>query len=283
MNLDNFETYISDTILGRGLAYFEDRHVLSLEPNGDTWIATVAGSDDYTVGVTISDNGEIVDSVCSCPYNWSDFCKHLVAVFYTLREEFTPEVVSARIAEKERLERILNRLDKEALASIVLEFANKDRHMRETLLLRYAEPADLLQAVRGAIRGAIKAVTRRGFVEYQDVPRAMVGLDMVLPIIYEKAEANDKATVLSLCMIVLEEMIALLSRCDDSDGLVDGVIRDTLDSVEATLGPAPGYDHAAIQNQLEHYIAERRGVPGCEEQHLQELQYLILDRLDETL
>jgi uncharacterized Zn finger protein len=281
MNLTNFETNINGIILARGLAYYEAGHVLSLEPQGNTWIAAVAGNECYTVGVTLSDSGDVLDCACNCPYDWSDFCKHLAAVLYTLREEFTPEAVSARVAEKERFERILNKLDRQALLSIVLEFVNKDRQMKEMLLLRYAEPGDLLQSARNAIQGAIKAVNRRGFMRYEDVPRATMGAEMVFQVIYETIDSGDNVTAVSLCMIVLEELIELSARCDDADDLVGDMIFDALNKMESTLGSAPLWDHAAILKQLEQYIAERQSVLGGDCHQLQELQDVILDRFED--
>ena len=142
MTLDDFEAYFEDIILDRGIDYFYDRHVLSLVLIDDTWEAEVAGTEDYLVTVKISDDGEILETYCDCPYDWSDFCKHQAAVFYALREELDPEVLTQRAAEKDALVKILKQRSKQELFDLMLEFAQKNKRIRETLFLRYAEASD---------------------------------------------------------------------------------------------------------------------------------------------
>ena len=88
MNVNDFETYLDEEILARGLAYYQSGNVVSLEyDEDDGWIADVEGSDDYTVTVSLSDKGEILDTECDCPYDWGEYCKHQAAVFYALQRD----------------------------------------------------------------------------------------------------------------------------------------------------------------------------------------------------
>jgi uncharacterized Zn finger protein len=86
MNLSDFESCIDDSIRARGAVYYENGAVASLEFTGAKWVAEVSGSDDYTVTVSLSPSGEILESACDCPYNAGSICKHQVAVFHALRE-----------------------------------------------------------------------------------------------------------------------------------------------------------------------------------------------------
>ena len=108
-----------------------------------------------------------------------------------------------------------------------------------------------------------------------------MGADMVLQIIYAKVNADDNTTAVSLCMVLLEELIDLSARCDDVDDLIGDMIRDILDRMEDTLESASPCDRAAIRSQIEQYIAERQSVRGDDCNQLQELEDVILDRLDE--
>jgi hypothetical protein len=224
MNLSDFETFFDKTILTRGLNYYKSGNVISLEYDDGEWVAEVEGSEDYCVTITLSDDGRIIDTECDCPYDMSNYCKHQAAVFYMLRSEWQPGKTPAKTSRKKDLEAALKKLDKQELLSVILEFANRDRRIKEELFLRYAKKADALESARSVIRSAIKAVERRGFVEYRDVRRAIDGVDTVFAIIDDMIDSDDIMTAVSLCIVVLEEMMGLLDYCDDSDGYVGGSI-----------------------------------------------------------
>jgi uncharacterized Zn finger protein len=87
MNIKDFESQIDSKILSRGRAYHRSGYISSLEYDNGEWVADVEGSDNYTVTARLSDNGDIEDTFCDCPYDWGEYCKHQVAVFFALREK----------------------------------------------------------------------------------------------------------------------------------------------------------------------------------------------------
>lgn len=226
MTLQDFEQHIDKTILQRGRQYFEDGHVGSLEQINGEWVAGVAGSDDYAVTVTLDRNGRITETECDCPYDWGNYCKHQVAVFYALREG------QPRWQEKDKgesLASLLNKKDSTVLASILLEYAKKDKNIKEDLMFRFADHKDKPAYAKKLIQNSIRQVTRRGFVEYEDVYDAMQGADEALHM--AENELPDTQTCVSICIVVLEEMMKLLERCDDSDGYVGGLIGDAMELI----------------------------------------------------
>jgi len=232
MNLKNFEEFFDDVILKRGLDYYKSGYVESLELDDDTWIAEVSGSDDYEVTVTLSDNGDIVDTTCDCPYDWGDYCKHQAAVLYALRNHKNTASRPKKAAKKPKLEDVLGKLDKQTLLSIVLEFAGRDRGVKEELLMRYSDKTDAVSYAKGVIKSSIKSVTRRGFVEYGDTGRATDGAYTVLEMADDLLAAKDVVTSISLCTVVLDEMMDLLDMCDDSDGDVGGAISEAIEYIK---------------------------------------------------
>ena len=62
MNISNFETHFDEIILERGFDYYHFDHVLSLGLSDNKWKAKVAGSEDYIVITTLSDNGDIIET-----------------------------------------------------------------------------------------------------------------------------------------------------------------------------------------------------------------------------
>nr|WP_207213391.1 hypothetical protein [Parabacteroides goldsteinii] len=69
MTLSNFEYYVLPRIWERGVAYYRQGAVESLEEEfPDEWNATVRGTEEYTVEITLEDD-KIMDYFCDCPYD----------------------------------------------------------------------------------------------------------------------------------------------------------------------------------------------------------------------
>lgn len=80
MNIHHFHKQISQKIYERGEEYYENGTISQVEHTyPGTWTAEVEGSDSYSVEITL-DNDEIVSWRCTCPYDYGDICKHVVAV-----------------------------------------------------------------------------------------------------------------------------------------------------------------------------------------------------------
>jgi uncharacterized Zn finger protein len=85
MNLDDFESSVPEKILVRGRDYYRDGAVRRFERyDADEYGALVYGTSRYSVSFTLRGR-EVSAWRCSCPYDWGDTCKHVVAVMYALR------------------------------------------------------------------------------------------------------------------------------------------------------------------------------------------------------
>ncbi|SMB87723.1 zinc finger SWIM domain protein [Hymenobacter roseosalivarius DSM 11622] len=84
----------------RGRAYFEEGAVGRVRHQADDnlFSATVSGSDDYTVELTLTPDGP--DFFCDCPYDYDGICKHCVALGLTVLEEFGLEAEARNPALK---------------------------------------------------------------------------------------------------------------------------------------------------------------------------------------
>ena len=176
--------------------------VTSLDYDGEKWVADVEGSYDYTVIVEMSDDAEIINTYCDCPYDMGVFCKHQVAVFHALKNRqggkaTTPE----KPKKKKNLADVIGKLDKKTLVRIVLDMAGRHNHLRDELLLLYGEKTDLLQSSRKVIASAINSVKRRGFVDYDNAAYAVDGAERVLKMVDERTTAGDVETAVSLCIV----------------------------------------------------------------------------------
>lgn len=85
--LSQFEQYIDETILKRGLTYFRKGYVSEPEVMAHgVYKAIVTGSEDYTVSLTVH-NGMVTEHVCTCPYDMGPVCKHVAAVLFYLQQD----------------------------------------------------------------------------------------------------------------------------------------------------------------------------------------------------
>ena len=79
---DLFRTHI----LERGLNYYEEGYVTSLEETSTGYTAVVEGTEDYDVEIEIRDD-RVYDMTCTCPYaEEGNYCKHMAAVLYEIEE-----------------------------------------------------------------------------------------------------------------------------------------------------------------------------------------------------
>jgi uncharacterized Zn finger protein len=89
LNLHDFEKYVNASILKRGQSYLRQGRIMTLEEeegHPGSWLASVEGSyDDYEVHIFINEEEQITLCDCSCPYDWGEYCKHVVAVLLKIR------------------------------------------------------------------------------------------------------------------------------------------------------------------------------------------------------
>lgn len=145
MHLDSFEDDINPGItLMRGLAYYQEGTVLSLEMKGPGhYSAFVSGSQIYQVSVVLDDRREIDEIECTCPYDWGDHCKHQVAVLYALRHKLaTKEHKMVERPGSVDLSSLLAEISKEALVTFLEEYAKKDPAVVSDLVLAFPSSED---------------------------------------------------------------------------------------------------------------------------------------------
>lgn len=82
----DFESYIKDHILDRGLTYYLEDRVKLISKEKNHVIATVRGQRTYQVVIDFVDEEMVEQVACNCPYDQGGYCKHIAAVFYALMD-----------------------------------------------------------------------------------------------------------------------------------------------------------------------------------------------------
>ncbi|MBA2441366.1 MAG: SWIM zinc finger domain-containing protein [Rubrobacter sp.] len=181
----------------------------SLIQRGRELAAEVAGSElaPYEVRVVFDEAG-IVESSCSCPYDWGGACKHVVATLLACLHE--PESVR----ELPALEETLSGLEREELEDLVLKLAERYPSLSgviegELALSDSSEPRPVnADAIRRRLRASIQAP---GYMEpYDDYWHPSGDLDeahRVLEGAWSLIRADDARGALQVLEAITEEYL----------------------------------------------------------------------------
>lgn len=246
--LNEFEQYIDETILKRGLQYFKKGYVEDVEEiSPNQYEATVHGSETYTVTMDL-ENGVIVDTTCDCPYDYGAFCKHQVAVmFYLQKDNLALDIVDVKLpkankiakpkakTEAQLLQEILQKLSQDDLLCFISEQCANNKTFRQQFIGRY------IALVEGESKAMydkqVKAVfrsfkDREGYISYRDAGRLNAAMQELImqadKLLYEKRW--NSAWMLSLS--IFEEAVETLQYADDSNGDIGDLCEQPLVFIE---------------------------------------------------
>lgn len=214
----------------RGEDYFAAGQVISLVEHGSKLTATVEGTEDYRV--TLSVREEALSYDCTCPMGADGaFCKHCVAVGLTwlanasgrspTQHTKSPDTPVVTLDDAHAW---LAKQDKSRLVEMLLDQAATDEHFRERLLLQSAKTAGREGNV-AAIRKALDRATRTGgFVDYRSARGFSLGIDQVVDSIDDLLKTGCAADVIELTEHALGKVEQAILSMDDSDGYMGGIL-----------------------------------------------------------
>lgn len=270
MKLKDLEKILSPVILKRGAEYRDDGRIVDMEEVEEgIFHAQVEGSELYEVKVIIDSRGEIEFSECDCPFDRNAFCKHQAAVLLEIRDQL-PRSKAGRQTKpksKTKLSDQLEALSKEQLIELLLEYAKEIPEVRRLLSLRFAKAdgKEDLQSFAKLIRTYVRQNSDRGgFVPYRAVSRALTGAEMVMGKANEALERGEPIRAARIGFCVLHELTDLLQTCDDSDGLVGGMIEECLGLASQAAEGASSLS-ASERKELFRMLLEEARHPGLED------------------
>ena len=225
----------------RGQSYYEEGSVLRLVRRGDQLAAEVQGSEyePYRVRVTLGPEG-IVNTDCSCPYDWGGACKHVVAALLTVLHN--PE----RVEERMPPEALLGKLDRDQLRDILLALIRRTPDLADLVEAHVATQESDNEAAVTALPAARDRQPKVDPRPYRrQVTAALHSLDRMrasdaywhvggiadeVRRVAEQArpfiEADDGRSALAILEAVTDEYVARWYELDDSDGDLGAVFAD---------------------------------------------------------
>lgn len=213
---------------GRGEQLVQNDAVESLTRRGDSWQAQVAGSEglSYRVSVWRRGDGEM-EALCSCPYEYGGWCKHIVAV--TLAAVRAPQTVE----EKPELGALLEPLERDQLISLLLKLAERDPDLADDIASQVALLASPGASSPGMsthvavnplpYRRQVRALLHslddmRDSDAYWHVGGVVKGVDQTLDAARDLLAVGDGRGALAIIEAVTEEYLKGWTLLDDSDG-----------------------------------------------------------------
>jgi len=246
--LNQFEQYIDETILKRGLSYFKKGLVEDPEELSPGFFeAIVEGSESYRVTVSIK-NEIITDHSCTCPYDLGPVCKHIAALLFALQAEklginkqnkITAAKNSTEMTRKkgrktviEQVDEILTKLPPNHIAEFIREQCIQNPAFRRLFIARFitqfegeskAVYAQQVKAILNSAKG------RHGFIEWNRAGAVGKAVYEMLVNARKQLEVKNYQTVMLISCAVLEEMFKALQFADDSDGDIGGGVSEAVE------------------------------------------------------
>ena len=144
MNVDEetIRNRSTDAVFGRGETYRKEGRIQQLDRFDDLVTAAVSGSKLYDV--TIEFGGRSLDTNCTCPYDGSGDCKHVVAVLLDI-------AAGPPADESERVEAVLDDVSADDLRGFVRDALAEHAELREQFLAQFGEDHKSVEEYREEI------------------------------------------------------------------------------------------------------------------------------------
>jgi uncharacterized Zn finger protein len=144
MNIDEatIQRRCTDAVFERGVNYRDEGRIQRLDRFDDLVTATVQGSNLYDVTVEFGE--EDLETRCTCPYDGSGDCKHVVAVLLDV-------AASPPRDESEDIETVLADVSAEELRAFVRDVLAENAELRDRFLARFGDDHKSVDEYRGEI------------------------------------------------------------------------------------------------------------------------------------
>lgn len=238
--LNQFEQYIDETILKRGLHYFKNGHVHQPEEiSPGEYEAIVEGSEDYTVQLTLK-NGIITEYVCDCPYDFGPVCKHVAAVIFYLQQdelELNKKTKRAKTNQtakptkrktvSQQVDELLEKATHDELKQFVREKASANAPFRNLFLSSFAQhnSNESKELYVKQIKSILKTASdRHGFIDWSASRLVGNAVGNLLESAQKQINNHNWKSAVFICTAVMEQMTEALQYSDDSNGDIGGSI-----------------------------------------------------------
>lgn len=227
--LSEFEQYVDETILKRGLAYFRGGAIVDFsEISNGEYEAIVSGTEDYTVQLEV-ENDTIIEHNCDCPYDMGSVCKHVVAViFYLQQDELELNQITPNSPKKKKtksvnqqVKELIKDISYNELIEFVEENCKRDKKFRNYFLASFGHLNDdqSKELYQKQIHSILQtAAGRDGWIGWSDMKYVMNTIQPFLDNAELYLQKKDFKNVFYISTAILEEITDAFQYGDDSNG-----------------------------------------------------------------
>lgn len=221
-------------ILSRGEDYYHSGQVENIIWEENYVTAEVSGSEEapYLVEIDFSEDGEVEDWSCDCPYEWGPVCKHTAAVLLAIQAEAPEEPKKISRAAKIDIRPLLERAEKPQLAALILEHCQEDLRFQSRVLAELGDGGEQeLAAVKALVKASIRSNTYRGYIDMKGCDNICADLDDALDQARRRAKGKQYERALDITLFVLLTAIKLAEEADGSSGSLSYTVDAALETV----------------------------------------------------
>ena len=231
---DGIQRFLDDVdpvILSRGQDYYRLGYVESIDYDEGHVTAEVSGSEDepYLVDIDFDEDGEVEAWDCDCPYDWGPVCKHTVAVLLALQAETPEERSQEAAAAKSSVRELVERAEKEQLASLILEHCKEDKRFQSRVLSALEDSGEQeLASIKELVRESIRFNSDHGYIGEDGCDTICTDLDDALDKARRRAARGQYERAMDIAEFVLTTGMGLL---ESDSGCLDWTIDAALETV----------------------------------------------------
>jgi len=240
--LNEFEQYINETILARGLSYFRNGRVKDPdELRSGEYEFIVEGTEDYSVNIRVQ-NRTITEYVCNCPYDMGPVCKHVAAAIFFLQEDELELSKSVKKTKKtaskkrktiaDQVNDLLEKIPHDELKGFIREKTEKERDFRNMFLASFAHfnERESKTMYVNQIKSILKTASdRHGFIDWSATRYVGKATYDLIEKAQKHIEIRNYKSALLISQAVLEQLVEALQFSDDSNGDIGSNIEAAFD------------------------------------------------------
>lgn len=231
----SFLNDVDPVILARGDDYYRSGQVESIDWEENHVTAEVSGSEEepYLVELDFSEDGEVEDWSCDCPYDWGPVCKHTVAALLAIQAKPPKKAQKKAAGQKADIRTLVERASKEQLAALVLEHCQEDKRFRGQAVLELSTSGEQeLAAVEALIKASIRANKHQGYIDMRGCDNICADLDDVLDKARIRIGCGQYEQAVDMTLFVLLTAIELAGEADSSSGSLSWTVDAAMETVE---------------------------------------------------
>ena len=266
-NIPPYNHLFTRNSLERAYGYTSYIKNVHLSPNSIS--CKVKGTYPYQVDISWDEN-DYTELSCTCPYDYEGYCKHIAAVLIYLEDNLGIMPQEPNKQKKPEWQTIIESLSIEELQALIIEYAEDNENLINTILVKYSQPSDDVDIdyYKNVVDSIFESFSEGyGYISYEDVYPATHLISNLLDNAESSKEKNAFNDAFSISAAIAESCIYYIQNADDSNGAIGGLINVAFDFIGDIFNEC---DNNTLKNLIYEWLNEQMNNPsydnyGCDE------------------